>query len=123
MVVSAELDRAASTAWRTIGLPNTGASSLLEPMREDSPAASTIAAIVLAAGLSSRMGSNKLLAPVLGKPMVRHAVEAALSSSAETTIVVTGHRADEVRRAVSPLTPLFVENHDYSKGLSASLKC
>jgi molybdenum cofactor cytidylyltransferase len=82
-----------------------------------------IAAIVLAAGLSSRMGSNKLLAPVSGRPMVRHAVEAALSSSAETTIVVTGHLADEVRRALSPLTPLFVENRDYSKGLSASLRC
>jgi molybdenum cofactor cytidylyltransferase len=89
----------------------------------EAPRLPRIAAIVLAAGLSSRMGSNKLLAPVSGAPMVRHAVEAALSSAAETTIVVTGHRAEEVRRAISPLTPLFVENRDYSKGLSASLKC
>jgi molybdenum cofactor cytidylyltransferase len=89
----------------------------------EAPRLPRVAAIVLAAGLSSRMGSNKLLAPVSGKPMVRHAVEAALSSAAETTIVVTGHRPDDVRRALAPLTPLFVENRDYSKGLSTSLKC
>lgn len=89
----------------------------------EAPRLPRIAAIVLAAGLSSRMGSNKLLAPVSGKPMVRHAVEAALSSAAEKTIVVTGHRPDDVRRALAPLTPLFVENRDYSKGLSTSLKC
>lgn len=89
----------------------------------EAPRLPRIAAIVLAAGLSSRMGSNKLLAPVAGKPLVRHAVEAAMASSAETVIVVTGNGAEEVERAVSPLTPLFVENHDYSKGLSTSLKC
>ena len=82
-----------------------------------------VAAIVLAAGLSSRMGANKLLAAVAGKPLVRHAVEAAMASAAETVIVVTGNGAAEVKRAISPLTPLFVENHDYSKGLSTSLKC
>ncbi|MGZ5998930.1 MAG: NTP transferase domain-containing protein, partial [Rhizomicrobium sp.] len=82
-----------------------------------------VAAIVLAAGLSSRMGSNKLLAAVAGKPLVRHAVEAAMASAAETVIVVTGNGAADVKRAISPLTPLFVENHDYSKGLSTSLKC
>ncbi len=69
------------------------------------------------------MGSNKLLAPVAGKPMVRHAVEAALASAAETTIVVTGHHSADVRRALGTLTPLFVENRDYSNGLSTSLKC
>jgi molybdenum cofactor cytidylyltransferase len=82
-----------------------------------------IAAIVLAAGLSSRMGSNKLLAMVGGKPLVRHAVEAALASAAQQVIVVTGNGANEVKRAIAPLAPLFVENPDYSSGLSSSLKC
>ncbi|MEJ0025728.1 MAG: molybdopterin-binding/glycosyltransferase family 2 protein [Rhizomicrobium sp.] len=82
-----------------------------------------IAAIVLAAGLSSRMGSNKLLAEVDGKPLIRHAVEAALSSAAASVVVVTGNAGDEVREALSPLAPLFVDNPDFSKGLSASLKC
>ncbi|MEI9992927.1 MAG: molybdopterin-binding/glycosyltransferase family 2 protein [Rhizomicrobium sp.] len=82
-----------------------------------------IAAIVLAAGLSSRMGSNKLLAEVDGKPLIRHAVEAALGSAAAPVVVVTGHAGETVRQALSPLAPLFVDNPDYSKGLSASLKC
>lgn len=90
---------------------------------QETPRLPRIAAIVLAAGLSSRMGSNKLLAPVLGKPMVRHVVEAATASAAEKVIVVTGNAANEVRQAVSPLNPLFVENRDYSNGLSTSLKC
>ena len=82
-----------------------------------------IAAIVLAAGLSSRMGSNKLLAEVGGKPLIHHAVEAALGSAAAPVVVVTGNSADQLRRALAPLAPRFVDNPDFSKGLSASLKC
>ncbi|MEJ1969973.1 MAG: molybdopterin-binding/glycosyltransferase family 2 protein [Rhizomicrobium sp.] len=82
-----------------------------------------IGAIVLAAGLSSRMGSNKLLVPVNGKPLVRHVVEAALGSGAEAVVVVTGRDGAGVRQAVAPSSPLFVDNPDFSKGLSTSLKC
>jgi molybdenum cofactor cytidylyltransferase len=88
----------------------------------EAPQLPRIAAIVLAAGLSSRMGTNKLLTSVRGKPLVRHAVEAAMASSAQNVIVVTGNGAAEVEQALSPLTPLFVKNHDYSKGLSSSLR-
>ena len=90
---------------------------------QETPRLPRIAAIVLAAGLSSRMGSNKLLMPLEGKPMVRHVVEAASASAAESVIVVTGNAADDVRQAVSLFNPAFVENSDYSSGLSSSLKC
>ena len=51
-----------------------------------------MAAIVLAAGRSSRMGgANKLLTEIDGMPMVARAVEAALASRARPVIVVTGH--------------------------------
>jgi molybdenum cofactor cytidylyltransferase len=90
---------------------------------DETPRLPRIAAIILAAGLSSRMGSNKLLAIVDGEPMVRHAVRAASSSAAEAVIVVTGNATGEVRKAIAPFTPLFVENPDYSNGLSTSLKC
>ena len=63
-----------------------------------------VACIVLAAGRSTRMGAaNKLLADVGGKPMVRHAVEAALASRARPVLVVTGHQADDVRAALAGL--------------------
>jgi molybdenum cofactor cytidylyltransferase len=81
-----------------------------------------IAAIVLAAGRSTRMGSNKLLAEFRGKPMVRHTVETVLASGARPVIVVTGHQGNDVRAALQGLDVTFAENPDYAKGLSTSLK-
>ncbi len=81
-----------------------------------------IAAIILAAGTSSRMGSNKLLADLEGKPLIRHAVEAAVASQADPVIVVTGRDADQVKAALHDLDVQFTDNQDYSKGLSTSLR-
>lgn len=80
-----------------------------------------IGAIVLAAGMSSRMGSNKLLEDVGGKPMIRHTVEAACASQAEPVLVVTGHAGPAIRQALGGLAVQFVDNPDYSMGLSTSL--
>ena len=82
-----------------------------------------VAAIVLAAGRSTRMGgANKLLADIGGKPMVRRVVEAALASRARPILVVTGHQADGVQAALAGLDVTFVDNPDYAAGLSSSLK-
>jgi molybdenum cofactor cytidylyltransferase len=82
-----------------------------------------IAAIVLAAGRSTRMGTaNKLLADVDGRPMVRVAVEAALASEAQRVLVVTGHQPDAVRAALAGLDVALVGNSDFAMGLSTSLK-
>ena len=77
----------------------------------------SIAAIVLAAGRSTRMGGpNKLLADIGGKPMVRRVVEAALASRARPILVVTGHQADSLRAALAGLDVTFVDNPDYAAG-------
>jgi molybdenum cofactor cytidylyltransferase len=82
-----------------------------------------IAAIVLAAGQSRRMGAqNKLLAEVAGKPMVRHVAEAVAASKAASMTVVLGHDADAVRAALADLKPSYAYNPDYAEGLSSSLK-
>ncbi|MEZ5846267.1 MAG: molybdopterin-binding/glycosyltransferase family 2 protein [Geminicoccaceae bacterium] len=82
-----------------------------------------IAGIVLAAGQSRRMGvRNKLLIEVNGKPMVRHAVEAARDAGLAPVIVVTGHEHDRVEQALAGLDVTFVHNPDYALGLSTSLK-
>ena len=82
-----------------------------------------IAAVVLAAGRSTRMGAaNKLLADVGGRPMVRGVVEAALASKARPILVVTGHQAPSVSTALGGLDVTFVDNPDYAVGLSSSLK-
>ena len=86
------------------------------------PKAPRIAAIILAAGQSRRMGrTNKLLAEIDGVAMVRHAAEAIVSSSVASVVVVTGHESARVRKALGGLDVTFVENPDYADGLSTSL--
>jgi molybdenum cofactor cytidylyltransferase len=90
-----------------------------EPVREPQ----SVAAIVLAAGRSSRMGdTNKLLADYRGKPLVRIAVEQALASKARPVIVVTGHQKDDVTSALAGLPVDIVHNPDYAQGLGHSLR-
>jgi molybdenum cofactor cytidylyltransferase len=82
-----------------------------------------IAAVVLAAGRSTRMGAvNKLIAEIGGKPLVRIAAEQALASHARPVIVVTGHEREKVEAALSGLPLRFVHNSDYAEGLGTSLK-
>jgi molybdenum cofactor cytidylyltransferase len=91
--------------------------------REAKPAQpGKVAALVLAAGQSRRMGqANKLLAPIDGRPMVAHAVDAMLASRADPVIVVTGHQADAVRAALGGRPVVWAHNPDYASGLSSSL--
>jgi molybdenum cofactor cytidylyltransferase len=82
-----------------------------------------VAAIVLAAGRSTRMGGpNKLLAELRGKPLVRIVVEQALASRASSVIVVTGHQAAAVRQVLEGLKVTFAHNPQYAKGLATSVK-
>jgi molybdenum cofactor cytidylyltransferase len=91
--------------------------------KRDEPGAVRVAAIVLAAGRSTRMGAeNKLLADLGGEPMVRGVVEAALASKARPVLVVTGHMAAEVAAALAGLHVEPVANPDYATGLASSLK-
>jgi molybdenum cofactor cytidylyltransferase len=83
----------------------------------------SIAALVLAAGRSSRMGgANKLLAEIGGRPLVRIAVEEALASQARPVIVVTGHQRERVEAALAGLPVDFVHNPYFADGLGTSLK-
>lgn len=89
---------------------------------ETQPERPRVAALVLAAGHSRRMGANKLLAEVGGKPLVAHAVDAALASAADPVLVVTGHDADAVRAALAGRPVHFVDNPDHGEGMAASLR-
>jgi molybdenum cofactor cytidylyltransferase len=82
-----------------------------------------VAAIVLAAGRSTRMaGRNKLLADIDGAPLVRRVVESVRRSAVAETVVVTGHEHDKVEAALAGLDLRIVHNPDYAAGLSTSLK-
>ena len=81
-----------------------------------------VAAIILAAGRSTRMGSNKLLEDLHGKPLVRHVAEAAVASKVQHVIAVTGHKKGDVEAALHGLDVRFIHNPNYADGLSTSLK-
>ena len=85
-----------------------------------------IAAVVLAAGRSTRMGAdNKLLADIGGEPMVRRVLGQVLASQAVEVVVLAGHEADLIETALEGLTSdgrcSLVHNPDFAAGLSSSL--
>ncbi len=89
----------------------------------DTQHAPKVAAMVLAAGQSRRMGqANKLLEAVDGRAMVVAAVDAALGADVSSVTVVTGHEASAVQKALQGKPVRFVHNPDFADGLSASLK-
>ncbi len=94
-----------------------------QPREEAGRPGRRIAAVVLAAGRSTRMGGpNKLLAEIGGRALVRIAVEEVLASRARPVVVVTGHQHERVETALAGLDVVFVRNPDYAEGLSSSLK-
>lgn len=91
-----------------------GGNPAAEPVR--------VTVIVLAAGLSSRMGEQaKMLLPVAGEPMVRRTVRNALGLDPVELVVVTGHRAEEVEAALDGLPVTIVYNPDYASGQPGSV--
>ena len=82
----------------------------------------SIAGIVLAAGMSTRMGQNKLLMKLEGETLVRRVVGRVSKAGVDSLVVVLGHDADRVQDALEglPYTPVF--NRDYERGVSSSLR-
>ncbi len=84
---------------------------------------SELAAIITAAGESSRMADygHKALLPWRGKPLVAHQVHALKSTGFDTVVVVTGANSDAVAGA-TPDGATLVHNQDWQSGRSGSIK-
>lgn len=81
-----------------------------------------VAAVVLAAGRSSRMGgANKLLAELDGKPMVRRVTETVIRAGLDPVVVVLGHDADAVGQVLEGLPLRFTVNPRYATGIGSSV--
>jgi molybdenum cofactor cytidylyltransferase len=86
------------------------------------------AAIILAAGSSSRMGSgrHKLLLPLDERPVLAHVIEVALASQARPIVVILGHEAGKVRAALAAYLAqpgiIVSNNPDYLQGMSTSMR-
>lgn len=82
-----------------------------------------IAALVLAAGRSSRMGpNNKLLLPYKGKTVISHVLDQVEEAGISPVFVVTGHQRNKMEQAVSPHDVTLVHNDLYAEGMSGSVK-
>lgn len=86
------------------------------------PATTPITVIVLAAGRSSRMGAHKLLMPIGGRPLITFALDTAAASTAAEVIVVVGHNAAMLRRALPEGRWRVVVCAEYGSGMAASLR-
>lgn len=80
-----------------------------------------IAAIILAAGLSRRMGENKLLLQAEGQPMVRRAAALCQAAGLHPIIAVLGHQAMLVQHALAGLPVHCVLNENFASGMASSL--
>ena len=82
-----------------------------------------ICAVVLGAGLSSRMGAQKLLLPFGGKTVIAHIVDQLFASSVDHVYVVVGHQGRKVGEELSGRKVTIVENSAYESGMLSSVRC
>ena len=80
------------------------------------------AALVLAAGASSRMGKPKQLLLYQGEPLLRRTVRFALAAGASPVLVVVGADAGPCRAALFALAATVLENPEYLHGMGSSLR-
>lgn len=114
---------AAGVATSSADIAAMGVGGLLPEAERPQPRdAGGVGAIVLAAGQSTRMGANKLLADLDGKPVIAHVLDAIAAAGLPPPVVVVGHVAPEVRAALGDRAALYVTAHDYAEGMSRSLR-
>ena len=86
-------------------------------------------AILLAAGVSRRMGTLKALLDWQGRPLIIHQIVALREAGADEVVVVLGHRADELQARIGANRDVYalgkvrcVVNDDYALGKTTSIK-
>ena len=82
-----------------------------------------ISGIILAAGLSRRMGRPKLLLDWRGLPVIRRAVEQVRAGGVDRLVVVLGHEGEAIRAALAGLPAVFVLNPNPEAGQGSSIAC
>lgn len=80
------------------------------------------AALILGAGLGTRFGGRKLLAPIDGKPMLQHVLDLAARAGIAPVVVVLGTDSGELTAACTWRDERRVINPDPGAGLSGSAR-
>ncbi|MFY9151900.1 MAG: NTP transferase domain-containing protein [Prolixibacteraceae bacterium] len=82
----------------------------------------TIDCLILAAGKSTRMGTQKLLLDYENSSIIKSIVTKSLNSNASQTYVVTGSHKHEIRNELEGLAVEFVENERFEEGMLSSVQ-
>lgn len=82
---------------------------------------SRIAALILAAGTSTRFGKPKQLALFRGESLIRHAATVALAAGCDHVAVIAGEHASEIQTELAGLACDVVTNHTWREGLASSI--
>jgi len=80
-----------------------------------------VAGLILAAGLSTRFGGNKLIEPISDEPLIRKTMGAWLNANITKLYVVIGHRSHEIMEALEGLPLDVIENPRFETGLASSV--
>lgn len=95
--------------------------NLLIPKQKNKTSA-TVAAVILAAGCSTRARRNKLLVKINDEPLFMKAVRAAIKSKAYPVYVITGHHAEDIEEYLKDFDINILRNEDYASGVKTSIK-
>jgi molybdenum cofactor cytidylyltransferase len=82
-----------------------------------------VAAILLAAGSSTRMGRTKQLLPYRDETLVRWTARTALDSGCTTVLAVLGAQSAMVRTELEDLPVQLLENPQWAEGMGSSVRC
>lgn len=96
-----------------------GAVSEADPVKE---VWGRVGAVILAAGESRRFGSPKQLLPWGKTTLLERAVDTALNSAVQETIVVMGYRAEQIVELIRSRPVTLVVNEEWQNGLSTSVR-
>ncbi|MEP6741693.1 MAG: nucleotidyltransferase family protein [bacterium] len=91
--------------------------------QDQKPKTDGVAAIILAAGQSSRMGAFKPLLPFGGKTVIDCTIDYLRRGGIETIIVVVGHRAADIKKQLDNSGVMFATNSDPNSAMAASIIC
>jgi molybdenum cofactor cytidylyltransferase len=83
---------------------------------------SGVSAVVLAAGMSRRMGTPKQLLRIDGETILERTLKNVRASAAGEIVLVLGHAADSVEKEISTDREKIVHNQDYQQGMGTSLR-
>lgn len=81
-----------------------------------------VSAIILAAGLSSRMGRQKALLPYRGRTIIEQIVGEVNAAGVLETLVVTGHEPEAVEAVLAGTDARLVWNPHFEQGMLSSVR-